>query len=183
MDSRHHPYARSTSAALALGEKTEQPETEIVSVHSHRHNNTGSESEEEYTLRMLAHRRSQSRSPARSDKNRSVSYTTTTTTVTANYDQGVNIFDDGSGSSADDMAENQIWEEVARESMNASTSSRSKTPNTKSGNGSGSSIVGMRKTRESPRRSAGEDKGKVQKTSRRVGSAPGGPIPVAGRAK
>ena len=184
MDARHHPYARSTSANLALSEKekAEKPDTEIVSMHSHRQSASGNDSEEEYTLRMLSHRRSQSRSPGRvspgSDhsKPRSVSYTTTTTTVTTNYDpQGnINIFDEGSNTEDDNMAENQIWDDVAREAMTASTNSRPKTP--KSGNGMGA--IGMRKTRESPRRSAGEEKGKVRKTSGRVGSAGSGPTPV-----
>ena len=180
MDSRHHPYARSASAGIALGEQ--KPETEIVSVHSHRQSMNGSESEEEYTLRMLAHRRSESRSPGRSEKpGRSVSYTTTTTTVTKNYNNDVAIFDDGSGSSTDDMVENQIWDDVAREEakMSASTSSRPKTPSGRSGNGT----IGVRKTRESPRRSAGEEKGRIRKTSGRVGSASGGPVPVGARAK
>jgi cell division cycle 14 len=186
MDARHHPYARSTSAGFALAEdKDEKPDTEIVSMKMHRQMEGGSgegecESEEEYTLRMLKHRRSQSKSPAggkngSAGKGRSVSYTTTTTTMTKSYDLGGGdaIFDE-------EDVENRIWDEVAAGeartgsatatfggASSSSTTTRPKTP--KSGSGSG--MIGMQKTRASPRRSGGEEKSRVRKTSGRVASA------------
>ena len=175
MDARHHPYARSTSGGYALGESTgnaEKPDTEIVTMKAHRQSGSGAESEEEYTLRMLAHRRSQSRSPH--GKGRSVSYTTTTTTTTRSYDRADGIYEDAD---ADLENTNMIWEELAAESP-ARSQSRPKTPGSTKG-GSGNGVVGLtkvRSTRESPRRSGGEDKMKVRKTSGRVGSASQQPV-------
>jgi len=148
MDSRHHPYARSTSAGTALPADPDcRPPTEVVSMRAHRQSQGGSESEEEYTLRMLAHRKS--KSPDSHDKPRSISYTTTTTTTTK-YD-------------LDDDTEN--WDD---ENGLGSSVSRPKTPgSTKSGSGSGT--IGVAKTRASPRRS-GDSRGesRVRKTSGRV---------------
>ena len=189
MDTRHHPYARSTSAGFSLAEDKEemQPGTEIVSMKTHRQTESGNgdcESEEEYTLRMLAHRRSQSRSPVvgggvvgKNGKGRSVSYTTTTTMMTKSFDVGLGpgdaIFDDADGGD-----ENRILEEVAKGEQGgmmptgAGAATRPKTP--KSGSGGGG-IVGIQKTRRaptsSPRRSGGEEKCRVRKASGRVGSA------------
>ncbi len=200
MDARHHPYARSTSAGFSLAEDSEdKPDTEIVSMKTHRQSESGNgdcESEEEYTLRMLAHRRSQSRSPVAAGgknggksggnlkggsgngKGRSVSYTTTTMTMTKSYDVGVGaaegMFDDagvGGGAGGD---EKSIWEVVANlEGEGRMT--RPKTPKSSSnGSGSGSGMIGVQKTRAatsgSSRRSGGEDKCRVRKTSGRVGS-------------
>jgi cell division cycle 14 len=189
MDARHHPYARSTSAAaFSLAEDKDaavmgdKPETEIVSMKTHRQSQTGEgsgecESEEEYTLRMLKHRRSQSRSPVNTSaakngnagKGRSVSYTTTTTTMTKSYELGGGggdaIFDD-----VEDV-ENRIWGEVANAKGDGVSvgNTRPKTPKSM-GSGSGS-IGGVQKVRVSPRRSGGEEKCRVRKTSGRVGSA------------
>ncbi len=188
MDARHHPYARSTSAGFALAEdKDEQPNTEIVSMKTHRQIDGGGgevgegdcESEEEYTLRMLKHRRSQSKSPSgakhgsSAGKGRSVSYTTTTTTMTKSYDLGGGdaIFDE-------EDVENRLWDAVAKGEVRAghpaaaaavssssTSASRPKTPK------SGSGVIGVSKTRASPRRSGGEEKSRVRKTSGRVASA------------
>lgn len=195
MDARHHPYARSTSAGFALAEDKDeqQPDTEIVSMKTHRQSESGNgecESEEEYTLRMLAHRRSQSRSPVAgggkngkiggksggSGKGRSVSYTTTTTTMTKSYEVGgarEAMFDDAGvgGIGAGEDVENRIWEEVAM--ADGAKATRPKTPKAGS-SGSGSGVIGVQKTRSaasaSPRRSGGEEKCRVRKTSGRVGS-------------
>ncbi len=160
MDPRHHPYSRSTSAGHALGERNadEKPDTEIVTMKTHRQSDGGAESEEEYTLRMLAHRRSQSKSP--NGKGRSVSYTTTTTTMTKSYDLVDGIYQDNM---EDTENQNMIWDELAGEEQQdygRQSQSRPKTPaSVKSGSGNGSiGIVKVRgSTRESPRRSGGED--------------------------
>jgi cell division cycle 14 len=180
-DPRHHPYSRSTSAGNALEQiSNEKPDTEVVTMKAHRQSIDGDESEEEYTLRMLAHRRSQSKSP--NGKGRSVSYTTTTTTMTKSYDLVDGIYQDP----LEDV-ENQemvpVWDELAGEAeqeYGRQSQSRPKTPaSTK--NGSGGGLIGMTKvrgTRESPRRSGGEEKMKIRKTSGRVGSASHQPIGV-----
>lgn len=179
MDPRHHPYSRSTSVGNALEQaNSEKPDTEVVTMKAHRQSVDGNESEEEYTLRMLAHRRSQSKSP--NGKGRSVSYTTTTTTMTKSYDLVDGIYQDP----LEDV-ENQdmvpVWDELAdqaEQEYGRQSQSRPKTPaSTKSGSG----VIGMTKvrgTRESPRRSGGEEKMKVRKTSGRVGSASHQPIGV-----
>lgn len=199
MDARNHPYARSTSAGFspAKDQEDKMPDREIVSMKTHRQSETANgecESEEEYTLRMLAHRRSQSRSPIAAaaaaggkngkGKGRSVSYTTTTTTMTKSYDiepgLGDTIFDDGDGVSGDVTAgakdgENGIWEEVAAQVESKSMypgNTKPKTP--KSGSGNGNGTIGVPKTRGSSsprRRSGGEEKCRVRKTSGRVASA------------
>jgi cell division cycle 14 len=181
MDARHHPYARSTSAGFSLAEdKEEMPDTEIVSMKTHRQSENGNgecESEEEYTLRMLAHRRSQSRSPIAAGagnktgkgKGRSVSYTTTTTTMTKSY--GDAIFDDSENATGEDV-ENHIWEDLAKGEQAAATTTATTRPKTPK---SGSGVIGVQKTRGqntcSPRRSGGEEKCRVRKTSGRVASA------------
>jgi len=182
MDSRHHPYARSTSGGLGLAGSEEKPDAEVVTVKAHRQSGSGNESEEEFILQRLAHRRSQSKSPNGKGKGRSVSYTTTTTTTTKSYDIGdaVGIYED-----SDCAVENTnlIWDELAREQENLklsqSQTTRPKTPKTNSGSGAGAmSVSKIRNMRESPRRSGGEDKTKVRKTSGRVGSASQAPVPV-----
>ena len=177
MDSRQQGYARSSSAGNLLGEcgSGEKPDTEVVTMQAHRQSGGGAESEEEYTLRMLAHRRSQSKSP--NGKGRSVSYTTTTTTMTKSYDLVDGIYEDNM---EDVENQNMIWDELANEEFGqkSQSPSRPKTPaSAKSGSGSG--VIGMAKVRgTSPRRSGGEDKTKVRKTSGRVGSASHQPIAV-----
>ena len=181
MDSRNHPYSRSASGAHILDTCSpgEKPETEIVTMQAHRQSASGNESEEEITLRMLAHRRSQSRSP--NGKGRSVSYTTTTTTMTKSFndvdDGGIGIYQDAPESDVENQ--NMIWDELAGEEQEygRQSQSRPKTPgSTKSGSGNG--LIGLSKIRGSPRRSAGEDKNKVRKTSGRVGSAGQQPVGV-----
>lgn len=181
-DPRHHPYSRSTSAGNVLGERNneEKPDTEIVTMKAHRQSDGGNESEEEYILQQLAHRRSQSKSP--NGKGRSVSYTTTTTTMTKSYDLVDGIYQD---TNQDVENQNMIWDELADEEQQEygkQSQSRPKTPaSVKSGSGNGA--IGMAKvrssTRESPmRRSGGEDKTKIRKTSGRVGSTSHQPVGV-----
>lgn len=158
-DSRHHPYARSTSAGTALTTDADsRPSTEVVSMRAHRQSQGGSESEEEYTLRMLAHRKSKSPDASHNDKPRSVSYTTTTT-MTTKYDMDDDV---------ENWTDNNGYDDALTSSVN-----RPKTPgSTKSGSGSGT--IGVAKTRASPRRS-GDSRGeaKVRKTSGRVVSQGG----------
>jgi cell division cycle 14 len=180
-DPRHHPYSRSTSAGNALEKvNSEKPDTEVVTMTAHRQSIDGNESEEEYTLRMLAHRRSQSRSP--NGKGRSVSYTTTTTTMRKSYDLVDDIYQDPLGG-----VENQemipVWDDLGAEAereLGRQSQSRPKTPaSMKTGSGSGGiGATKVRGTRESPRRSGGEEKMKIRKTSGRVGSASHQPIGV-----
>lgn len=180
MDSRSHPYARSASAGHQLSNTHgDRPGTEVVTMKAHRQSQSGNESEEEYTLRMLAEKRSQSRSP--NGKKRAVSYTTTTTTTTRYDSPG--IWEDSTpmpmniDQSRHMGAEQQIWEDLAQES-----GQRPKTPKGSSGSGT----LGLPKQRkESPgrRRSGGEEKGRVRKTSSRVGSANTGPVGVSGRGR
>ncbi|KAJ5234979.1 Tyrosine-protein phosphatase cdcA [Penicillium citrinum] len=83
-DSRHHPYARTTSGSLAVeqnGDRTHR---------GHRLSNDSSESEEEIQLRMLAKQRA-SRSPVASPTSRSISYSAT---VTASYTLADDIHED-----------------------------------------------------------------------------------------
>jgi len=182
MDSRNHPYARSTSAGFKTHE--DRPETEIVTVKTHRQSTGGNESEEEIILQRMAHRRSQSKSPHQKGKGRSVSYTTTTTTTTKSFDVGntMGIYeDDGELLQIEDT--NAIWDELAQEQENLKLSTvGEKTPKTKTSrvaSGMGSmSVSKTRSTRDSPRRSGGEDKTKIRKTSGRVGSASHGPVGV-----
>lgn len=193
MDSRNHPYSRSASGALGQG--VSKPDAEVVTVSTHRHSQTGSgaESEEEIILRRLASRRSQSRSPQHpKGKNRSVSYTTTTTTTTKSYGgdtDKVGIFEDvDEGCGMQDVLEdtNAIWDELAQEQENmklSSISEKNGRPKTPKERASGMGAISVSKTRstslrESPRRSGGEEKMKIRKSSGRVGSASHGPLGV-----
>jgi len=177
LDSPQHLYARSASGnfTLATDGDCKTADTEIVTTKTHRHSGSGNESEEEYTLRMLARRRSQSRSPH--GKARSVSYTATATTVTKSYNVGDNMYQD---TMSDVENQNTVWDELAEnegEYTAGRQSQRSKTPATaKSGSGSGT--IGMTKVRGNPKRSGGEEKTKVRKTSGRVGSASMQPVGV-----
>jgi hypothetical protein len=158
----------------------------MVTMKAHRHsqNGTGSgaESEEEYILQRLASKRSVSRSPQSKGKGRSVSYTTTTTTTTKSFDVGntLGIYEDSDCLLANPT---QMWDDLAREqegsNLNRSPSQRPKTPagmKSGSGSGNGMSVSKTRSVVESPRRSGGEEKMKVRKTSGRVGSASYGPV-------
>lgn len=181
LDSRNPSYARSASAAHNLAHANDdKPDTEVVTMKAHRQSQSGNESEEEYTLRMLAEKRSQSRSP--SGKKRAVSYTTMTTTTTTRYDSP-GIWEDGMSMSmnldgqSNIAVDNQIWDDLAKEAEQ-----KPKTPKGSSGSGA----LGLPKQRkDSPgrRRSGGEEKGRVRKTSGRVGSANTGPVGVAARGR
>lgn len=86
-DSRHHPYARTTSGSLAVdrdGNKLEEQRNR-----TNRLSNDSSESEEEIQLRMLAKR--SSKSPVASSPSRSISYSAT---VTASYTLADDIHED-----------------------------------------------------------------------------------------
>ena len=161
MDSRHHPYARASSAALNGNTVVEDPDNQIVEMRSHRQN--PGENEEEWELRVLG-RRTSSRSPMGSDKKRAVSYTTTTTT-TSRY-----------STAGDDEALQELTSDVENwthhDEHASDKPSRPKTPGgTKCGNGSGT--LGIAKMRGSPLRRSAESrevKSGVRKTSGRVGS-------------
>lgn len=183
MDSRNHPYARSTSASMRVGGN--KTESEVVTVEAHRHSTNGAESEEELILQRAASRRSQSKSPAGKGKARSVSYTTTMTTTTKTFDMGdsVGIYEDEDVNFQMEDT-NAIWDELAQEQENLKLSTtnekgqqRPKTPRSASGMAA-MSVAKTRLLRESPRRSGGEDKTKVRKTSGRVGSASHGPVGI-----
>ncbi|KAA8646349.1 hypothetical protein EYZ11_011348 [Aspergillus tanneri] len=143
-DSRHHPYARTTSGTLIV-EKESSKNVEHSSHRSHRLSNDGSESEEEVQLRMLAKR--SSRSPAVSASTRSVSYSAT---LTASYTLNDDIHED-------------------RENWGEAGYAAPKTPvSSKNGNG----VISVGKVRTSPRRvtdTRSDSKG-VRKTSGRIGS-------------
>ncbi len=162
-------------------------ESEVVSVETHRQSTNGAESEEELILQRAASRRSQSKSPGSKGKARSVSYTTTTTTVTKSFDVGdtMGIYEDDGDVDFRLEDTNAIWDELAQEQENLKLSTKiekndmatRKTPRSASGMGA-MSVSKTRSLRESPRRSGGEDKTKVRKTSGRIGSASHGPIGV-----
>ncbi|PWY80269.1 phosphatases II [Aspergillus sclerotioniger CBS 115572] len=142
-DSRHHPYARTTSGSLVV-DKEASKNGEHTSHRHHRLSNDSSESEEEIQLRMLAKR--SSKSPVASPSQRSVSYSAT---VTASYTLN------------DDNREN--WGDAAAYAA----------PKTPMGNKSGNGAIAVTKVRTSPRRvtdSRSETRG-VRKASGRVGSA------------
>ena len=86
-DSRHHPYARTASGGLTVG----QDGNKRGECHrrGHRLSNDSSESDEEIQLRMLAKR--SSRSPVASHSSRSISYSAT---VTASYTLTDSIHED-----------------------------------------------------------------------------------------
>lgn len=191
MDSRNHQYARATSGSLGQVSPN-KPETEVVTKTTHRQSVSGPDAEEEYILQRLASRRSASRSPAAKGKGRSVSYTTTTTTTTKSFDVGdtVGIFEDDSDLPRHLTMEetNGIWDELAQEQENLKLSTmsekytsgnRPKTPRSASGMGA-MSVAKTRSQRDktSPRRSDGEDKTRIRKTSGRVGSASHAPVSV-----
>jgi len=168
LDSRHHPYARASSAAFNNNSVAEDPENQIVEMRSHRKSqgqNPG-ENDEEWELRVL-NRRTSSRSPQSSDKKRAVSYTTTTTTSTMYSTTG------------DDEALQELTSDVENwthhDDRPTEKPSRPKTPaSAKSGSGSGT--LGVVKMRGSPVRKSAESrevKNGVRKTSGRVGSANG----------
>lgn len=187
MDPRNHPYARSSSGNVRVNGN--RSESDMVTVEAHRHSTNGADSEEELILQRVASRRSQSRSPASKGKSRSVSYTTTTTTMTKTIDVGdtMGIYEDDGDINFQMEDTNAIWDELAQEQENLKLSTmgeksqtganRPKTPRSASGMGA-MSVSKTRTLRESPRRSGGEDKMKVRKTSGRVGSASHGPIGV-----
>ncbi|KAK7897122.1 cell division control protein 14 [Exophiala xenobiotica] len=177
MDPRSHPYSRSTSGTVRV-----KPESEVI-VETHRHSVNGADSEEELILQRAASRRSHSKSPVSSKgKGRSVSYTTTTTTVTKSFDMAddMNIYEDDGDVNFQLEDTNAIWDELAQEQENLKLSTvgeKTKTPRSASGKGA-MNVSKTRSLRESPRRSGGEDKTKVRKTSGRVGSASHGPVGV-----
>lgn len=75
-DSRHHPYARNVSGALAVNGEADKERAS--GKRTQRAGTEQSESEEEIQMRLLAKRAS--RSPSASPKTRSISYSTTVTT-------------------------------------------------------------------------------------------------------
>jgi len=185
MDPRNHPYARSTSAGCRIS--SPKPDTEVITMEVLRQSGAGVESDEEIILQKMAARRSHSRSPNVKGKARSVSYTTTTTTMTKTIDVGdtMGIYEDDGEMHFQIEDTNAIWDELAQEQENLKLSTgsekppgpRPKTPRTASGMGA-MSVSKTRSLRDSPRRSGGEDKTKVRKTSGRVGSASYGPVAV-----
>ena len=169
VDSRHHPYSRTTSGAFAAAAQSAAPANEVIELHSHRQNpsrNPG-ENEEEWELRVLG-RRTSSHSPVSSEKKRSVSYTTTTTTSTRYSTVAEDEALDGLTSDVEN------WTHHDKQSIEKA--SRPKTP-AASKNGSGSGSLGVAKMRgSSVRRSAESREVKnagVRKTSGRVGSVGG----------
>ncbi len=183
MDPRSHPYARSISGTM----RSPKPETETVSPEKKRRSNAPADTDEEHIMQRLAARRSQSRSPQSKGKGRSVSYTTTTTTTTKTIDVGDNVGiyeDDGDldlAAAIEDTnaiwgeeTENQQMADMKLSTMSEARGSRPKTPRSASGMGVGAMSVSKTRSmreKESPRRSKGEEAGRVRKTSGRVGSA------------
>ena len=143
-DSRHHPYARTTSGSLAVdrdGNKYEEQQTR-----KHRASNESSESEEEIQLRMLKAKKS-SKSPVASPTSRSISYSAT---VTASYTLTDDIHED-----------RENWVETTA-------------PKTPTSRKSGGQPISVSKVRSSPRRATDSNKSEsrgVRKPSGRVGSA------------
>ncbi|KAL2431350.1 Tyrosine-protein phosphatase cdcA [Exophiala dermatitidis] len=188
MDPRSHPYARSTSAAMRANSNKADGE---MAAETHRQSVNGAESEEELILQKAASRRSQSKSPSSKGKSRSVSYTTTTTTMTKTFDVSntMDIYEDEPDINFPLEDTNAIWDELAQEQENLKLSTMSEknhsngvgrpktTPRSASGMGA-MSVAKTRSLRESPRRSGGEDKTKIRKTSGRVGSASHAPVGV-----
>lgn len=145
-DSRHHPYARTTSGTI-LVEKESNKHGDHASHRSHRLSNDSSESDEEIQLRMLAKR--SSKSPVASPNSRSVSYSAT---LTASYTLNDDIHED-------------------RENWVEATHAAPKTPvSSKTGHGA----ISMTKVRTSPRRVTAESRSEsrgVRKASGRIGSS------------
>ncbi|RHZ65733.1 hypothetical protein CDV55_106141 [Aspergillus turcosus] len=143
-DSRHHPYARTTSGTLLVDKDMSKTE-EQTRQRSSRLSNDSSESEDEIQLRMLAKR--SSRSPVASPSQRSVSYSAT---VTASYTLTDDIHED-----------RENWGEAGHAAPKTPLSSKS-----------GSGAISVTKVRTSPRRvtdSRSASKG-VRKISGRIGS-------------
>lgn len=142
-DSRHHPYARNTSATIAIDKETAERSASRIQ----RRGNESSESEEDIQLRMLTKRTS--KSPGVSPYQRSISYSATVSTSSVML--------------ADELHEDrENWvESIVGQSQ--------KTPG---GSKSGTGMISMSKVRSSPRR-ATESKHEsvgIRKTSGRVGS-------------
>ena len=168
IDSRHHPYARTTSGAFNNNVAAQDPENQLVEMHSHRKSQSQvpGENDEEWELRVL-NRRTSSKSPQSSEKKRAISYTTTTTSTTRYSTTG----DDKALQDLTSDVEN--WTHHDGPSVDKPT--RPKTPaSSKSGNGSGT--IGVTKIRGNPVRRSAESrevKNGVRKTSGRIGSANG----------
>ncbi|KAJ5137344.1 Riboflavin synthase-like beta-barrel [Penicillium atrosanguineum] len=151
-DSRHHPYARTTSGSLAVdrdGNKCEEQTSR-----KHRASNESSESEEEIQLRMLKAKKA-SKSPVASPTTRSISYSAT---VTASYTLTDDIHED-----------RENWVETT-------------TPKTPSSRKSAGAPISVSKVRSSPRRATDSSKSEsrgVRKLSGRVGSTSASPARVA----
>ncbi|QIW95546.1 hypothetical protein AMS68_001064 [Peltaster fructicola] len=142
------------STRQMLGESISvKPETEIITM-ARSTIGEAAESESDYATRSQTLRAS--RSPAnRNSQRRAISCVTTTTTTTK-WD-GLN---DGSDSENNPMCGNELL-------LDDASPSRPKTPNVRSGNGSGALSIGKR---SSPSRRSTEGKTSVRKTSGRVGS-------------
>jgi cell division cycle 14 len=142
-DSRHHPYARNTSATIAIDKETVEKSVTRVQ----RRSNESSESEEEIQIRMLAKRTS--KSPSASPFQRSISYSATVTTSSVML--------------ADELHEDrENWVE-------STVATSQKSPSNSKG---ATGVIAMSKVRASPRRvtdSKSESRG-IRKTSGRVGS-------------
>ena len=162
VESRHHPYARGSSAAFNGNAAVEEPENQIVEMSSHRQNH--GEKEEEWELRVLG-RRTSSRSPVGSEKKRAVSYTTTTTT-TSRY-----------STAGDDAALQDLTSDVENWTHHDEPASdKPPRPKTPGSSKSGSGALGVSKMRGSPVRRSAESrefKSGVRKISGRVGSQSG----------
>ncbi|PLB53160.1 phosphatases II [Aspergillus steynii IBT 23096] len=144
-DSRHHPYARTTSGTL-LVDKESSKNGDHSSHRSHRLSNDSSESDEEIQLRMLAKR--SSKSPMASPNSRSVSYSAT---LTASYTLNDDIHED-----------RENWVEATHAAPKTPASSKT-----------GHSAISMTKVRTSPRRVTAESRSEsrgVRKASGRIGS-------------
>ncbi|KAJ5493063.1 Tyrosine-protein phosphatase cdcA [Penicillium diatomitis] len=142
-DSRHHPYARTTSGSLTTEHETHK-QTETRTPRGHRLSNDSVESDEEVQLRKLAKR--SSRSPVNTTTSRSISYSAT---VTASY---------------------TLTDEIHEDRENWADTGAPKTPSSRK---SASGTISVTKVRTSPRRVTDSNKGEsrgVRKPSGRVGS-------------
>jgi cell division cycle 14 len=142
-DSRHHPYARTTSGSLTV-EHDNHKQADSRSARGHRLSNESSESDEEIQLRMLAKR--SSRSPVATTTSRSISYSAT---VTASYTLTDDIHED-----------RENWVETAA-------------PKTPASRKSAGGTISVTKVRSSPRRVTDSNKSEsrgVRKPSGRIGS-------------
>lgn len=142
-DSRHHPYARTTSGSLTV-EHDCHKQADSRSPRGHRLSNESSESDEEIQLRMLAKR--SSRSPVATTTSRSISYSAT---VTASYTLTDDIHED-----------RENWVDTAA-------------PKTPASRKSAGGTISVTKVRSSPRRVTDSNKSEsrgVRKASGRIGS-------------